>query len=50
MDELEVEDAPAARSAAVNDGGIGGNTYLPGTASLVQEIDSKFKPHVAAKP
>ena len=43
MDELEAEDAPAARPATVDDGGIGGHTYLPGTASLVQEIDSKFK-------
>ena len=44
MDELEAEDAPAAgRPATVDDGGIGGHTYLPGTASLVQEIDSKLK-------
>ena len=44
MDELEAEDAPAAsRPATVDDGEIGGHTYLPGTASLVQEIDSKLK-------
>ena len=43
MDELEAEDTPAARSASVDNSGIGGHTYLPGTASLVQEIDSKFK-------
>ena len=46
MDELEAEDAPAAGRPApvpVDDGGIGGHTYLPGTASLVQEIDSKLK-------
>ena len=44
MNELESEDAPsaAARPATVDDGGIGGHTYLPGTASLVQEIDSKL--------
>lgn len=42
MDELEAEDGPAAsKPTTVDDGGIGGHTYLPGTASLVQEIDSK---------
>ena len=42
MDELEAEDGPAAsKPTTVDDEGIGGHTYLPGTASLVQEIDSK---------
>ena len=44
MDVLEDSDAPAAsRPNTVEDSGLGGHTYLPGTASLVQEIDSKFK-------
>ena len=42
MDALEDSDGSATRPA-VDDGGISSHTYLPGTASLVQEIDSEFK-------
>ena len=37
-------------SGPVDEGGTSGSghTYLPGTASLVQEIDSKFMLHVLA--
>ena len=33
-------------SLSVEEGGLSGHTYLPGTASLVQEIDSKFNSSV----
>ena len=43
MDALEDSDASSASRPNTEDSGLGGHTYLPGTASLVQEIDSKFK-------